>query len=125
MAGLRLPLIQWAGGVHPRPLSYAMDNFGAYDRNGKPISQMEWSRLMMDHEYKRVALDKVGDADVSTVWLGLDHNFSGTGPPLIFETMIFGGPHHDEQWRWSTLDEAIAGHASVVAALTFVDVSLP
>jgi len=28
---------------------------------------------------------------VSTVFLGLDHNFSSKGPPVVFETMVFGG----------------------------------
>ena len=28
---------------------------------------------------------------ISTVFLGIDHNFNLEGPPLLFETMIFGG----------------------------------
>ncbi|WP_166903861.1 hypothetical protein [Mycobacterium sp. DL440] len=30
---------------------------------------------------------------VSTVWLGLNHSFTDDGPPIIFETMVFGGVH--------------------------------
>lgn len=50
---------------------------------------------------------------VSTVWLGIDHNWAGLGRPIIFESMTF---HHlqpdyeEEQWRYSTLLEAEAGH---------------
>jgi hypothetical protein len=51
---------------------------------------------------------------VSTVWLGLDHSF-GSGPPLIFETMVFrskDGPLHDlECDRYSTEVDALAGHS--------------
>ena len=52
---------------------------------------------------------------VSTVWLGLDHSFSGRGR-LIFETMVFGGALDQEQERYATEDEARAGHARWVAA---------
>ena len=46
---------------------------------------------------------------VSTVFLGLDHQW-GNGPPLLFETMIFGGPHDQNQRRYSTWGEAEDGH---------------
>lgn len=51
-------------------------------------------------------------SEVSTVFLGLDHNFSKFGPPLLFETMIFGGPRDGEQWR--SWEEAEVGHAQAV-----------
>lgn len=50
---------------------------------------------------------------VSTIFLGLDHNYSG-GEPILFETMIFGGPLDGEQWRYHTYDEAERGHANAV-----------
>jgi len=51
---------------------------------------------------------------VSTVCLGADHAFGG-GPPLIFESMSFGDADHDEMCeRYSTWDEAVAGHAAMV-----------
>lgn len=52
---------------------------------------------------------------VSTVFLGLDHNW-GDGPPLLFETMIFGGPLSDSEWRYSTWAQAEKGHAKAVRA---------
>lgn len=45
------------------------------------------------------------------MFLGLDHNWAQSGPPVLWETMIFGGPHHDYQERYSSLDGAVAGHA--------------
>jgi len=56
-------------------------------------------------------------ADVSTVFLGLDHQF-GDGPPLLFETLIFGGDRDGDMWRYSTWEEAEAGHDAVVDELT-------
>lgn len=55
---------------------------------------------------------------VSTVFLGLNHQW-GSGAPLLFETMVFGlGEDHplaDYQERYSTWHEAEQGHEAVVA----------
>jgi hypothetical protein len=56
---------------------------------------------------------------VSTVFLGLDHNYRSLigeegAEPLIFETMIFGGPLDQETWRYSTYDQAERGHDEAV-----------
>lgn len=64
---------------------------------------------------RQVALDKIGDVSISTVFLGFDHRMFGEGPPILFETMIFGGDHDQYQERYCTWDEAEAGHASAVA----------
>ena len=53
---------------------------------------------------------------VSTVFLGLDHNWNG-GPPILFETMVFGGPHNEYQERYATWDQAEKDHDRVVEAL--------
>lgn len=47
---------------------------------------------------------------ISTVFLGLDHNFSDLGTPLLFETMAFGGEHDQEKTRYHTWEEAENGH---------------
>lgn len=90
----------------------------AYDRQGKPIGQEEWSRLSKDPTYRRVASTKLPNGYVvSTVWLGLDYSF-GSGTPLFFETMVFrkkiGGHDYDCE-RYSSQDEARVGHALMVA----------
>jgi hypothetical protein len=87
-----------------------------YDRQGQPIGLMQWMKLFEDREYQRVALDEYGEIRVSTVWLGLDHNW-GNGAKAIFETMVFGGKHDEEQWRYATEAEARAGHAEVCSAV--------
>jgi hypothetical protein len=52
--------------------------------------------------------------EVSTVFLGRDHQV-GSGPPLLFETMIFGLPDDDELcWRYTTWAQAEEGHQAAV-----------
>ena len=46
---------------------------------------------------------------ISTVFLGIDHAF-GSGPPILWETMIFGGLLDEFQERYATKAEALAGH---------------
>jgi hypothetical protein len=58
---------------------------------------------------RRVAFNKKGKVEVSTVFLGLDHSF-GQGRPVLFETMIFGGKHDQDQERYCTWKEAEKGH---------------
>jgi hypothetical protein len=55
----------------------------------------------------------VNDCTVSTVFISLDHSF-GDGPPLLFETLVFGGPLADEGERYSTKAEAEEGHTKWV-----------
>lgn len=99
-----------------------------YDRQGKPITDLlAWAKLLENESYKRVAEDQIGPYWVSTVWLGLDHNHSIKGSPLIFETMVFG-PGEDDIFcdRYSTEQEAAEGHVDVVNQLrdgTFTDYS--
>jgi hypothetical protein len=62
----------------------------------------------------RVDETSVGSAWISTVFIGLDHRFSEDGPPILFETMIFGGRLDNFQNRCCTWDEAEAMHAEAV-----------
>ena len=85
-----------------------------YDRQGHPLDAADWLRAFEGD--RTVARTQVGDAMVSTVFLGLDHNW-GQGPPLIFETMVFGGPNNEYMLRYSTESAALAGHDQVVSAV--------
>jgi len=60
--------------------------------------------------------DVAGGSRVSTVFLGVDHRHFGGGPPLLFETMIFGGPLDLSCWRYASWDDAEVGHAMAVKA---------
>ena len=74
---------------------------------------MTWARWFEKAE-RRVDRTEIGEVFISTVFLGLDHSF-GEGPPLLFETMVFGGPLDQDMERYSTWDEAVAGHKAMVA----------
>jgi hypothetical protein len=55
--------------------------------------------------------------EVSTVFLGLDHSF-GDGPPLLFESMLFDDYDSGHMTdRYSTWEEAEAGHRAMVLAV--------
>jgi hypothetical protein len=58
--------------------------------------------------------ETVGDAFVSTVFLALDHRWEEDEPPVLFETMIFGGEHDQYQDRYCTWDGAMEGHQKAV-----------
>jgi hypothetical protein len=63
----------------------------------------------------QVDRDQIGATVVSTVFLGLDHRMF-SGPPLLFETMIFtDGEAEDYLERCSTWLEAEAQHRKAVA----------
>lgn len=87
-------------------------------RGHEPVptsSVEEWGAFFEDIENRRVANDLIDQpgldpVEVSTVFLGLDHRWDGEGPPILFESMVFGGPLDGETYRYCTWDEAIAGH---------------
>lgn len=86
-------------------------------KDRKPVQVndvLEWGAWFGNIDNRRVAEDEVGSIRVSTVFLGIDHQF-GDGPPLLFETMVFGGELEDECERYSTWQAAERGHAAMVA----------
>lgn len=97
-----------------------MSKFYIPDERGKPVAtdQRTWAAWLETHPVERV-VDRtlVGDVEVSTVFLGLDCDLSGNGPPLVYETRIFGGAHDRAMDRYPTRDEAVAGHAGMVERL--------
>lgn len=72
---------------------------------------MEWVEWFKKTD-RRVANTIINESRISTVFLGIDHNF-GDGEPLLFETMVFGGELDDSQWRCSTYLEAQEQHKTV------------
>lgn len=67
-----------------RPHGYLLDGH-------KPIpiyDLLTWARSY-EHMNRRVKRTHVRGYDISTIFLGLDHNHWG-GPPILFETLVFG-----------------------------------
>ena len=76
-----------------------------------PVDLMTWGKWY-EKAHRSVAKTKNGGITVSTVFLGLDHQW-GDGPPLLFETMVFGGEFNGEMDRYSTWEEAEIGHKTM------------
>lgn len=88
-----------------------------YGRDGRTMCTRCVDPLLANFEYKRVAYTDLDVAEVSTVWLGIDHGFGRSHVPLIFETMIFAASDELDQqtWRYPTEAAALAGHDQAVA----------
>lgn len=92
-----------------------MNGLPYYDWEGRPITSDQWTVLLADERH--IGLDQVGDVEVSTVYIGIDHGHGLSERPLIFESMLFGGDYDGWAWRYATEREARAGHAHLVAAV--------
>ncbi|HMF66125.1 MAG TPA: hypothetical protein VK602_00775 [Phyllobacterium sp.] len=108
------------------------------DENHQPVEadMMTWARWFADDSNRRVAEDFTGFYILSSVFLGIDHNFGWKGPPLLFETMVFlreaeiklmFGKHRpvneeafelgDTCWRYSSWDDCATQHQTILRRL--------
>lgn len=100
---------------------------------------LEWAKIfepprdkkLRDKWFKGVKVVKQETTNagywVSTVWLGLDHQFSEHQPPLIFESMVFSDGSINgerEQERYTTKEEASIGHDKLVSKYSYPRVIL-
>jgi hypothetical protein len=93
------------------PITYILDG----RRVPKVVSRDEWGEWFteMDERLYRVGCDTVADDIwISTMFIGIGPRF---GPPLLFESMVFGGRLDHTMRRYETWDEAERGHAKLVA----------
>jgi len=124
---LHFPHIERIEIEHADALSRAFNLLGYYRLVGhtpvKLESPIEWASAMAERfslkrqhgvDPWRVEEIFLGDVHVSTVFLGLNHNFLRSGPPILFETMVFGGKHDNDQERCATWEEAEAMHQRAV-----------
>ena len=100
-----------------RPFFYILDG---HDVRG--VGEDEFSPWWVAHrDTRHVAQDTLSDGRwLSTVFLGMDHSHGFLERPLLFETMLFRSQDDlTEQFcrRYSTWDEAAAGHAAALKRL--------
>lgn len=88
-----------------------------YDYDGNEIDLHLWEALFSSRSIEgasvrwKVADTQTDDFSVSTVWDGINQNFLGDGPPLIFETLARGlGLDGDRTERYESAEEAWEGH---------------
>ena len=93
---------------------------GLYVLDGRtpvPVNDnVKWGQWFKGAD-RLVAIDKVGNAEVKTMFLGIDHDFLGTGPPILFETFVDGGTMEETQDFYTTWEEAELGHTRMVEAV--------
>jgi hypothetical protein len=79
---------------------------------------IKWARWFESAD-RGVARDELPSGTfVSTVFLAIDHSFNPhSRRPILYETMVFGGPLDGEQLRYRTRDEALAGHRVMLEAV--------
>lgn len=82
--------------------------------NKKPVLEKNLIKWASHQSVKdRVVIqERFGkDIFISTVFLGIDHNYFVENDPILFETMAKRkGQWRDEQFRYKTWEEAYKGH---------------
>ena len=97
------------------------------DKTVPPVGNaIEWARFLESGSVnRRVDRTEVTDAVyISTVFLGLNHQYVD-GPPLLFETLVFGGLLDGEMERYSTWEQATTGHLLIVEKVRIAELGLP
>lgn len=88
------------------------------DKTFEPCSMKECNDQLMemiDNNTKNIGLDNINGKYVSTVWLGIDHQYEYNRPPLLFETMVFGKTKSELYCkRYQTYKEALEGHKKAI-----------
>jgi hypothetical protein len=87
------------------------------DDNGEPVQTDDvrlFGEFFADFDRRLMARDEIEGVTVSTVFLGVDHGYGHSERPLLFETMIFGGPDDGDMWRYESRQAALDGHRFVV-----------
>jgi hypothetical protein len=79
-----------------------------------PVTISECAKWLGTNE-RIIAHETIGQNKVSTIFLGLDHNFADKGPPILWETMTFGAKLDQEQKRCAgSYEQAQAMHEQMV-----------
>lgn len=92
------------------------------DDEGNPVPEenlIRWA-IWFENSDRVVKRTETEHYVVSTIFLGLDHSFRQSGPPILYETMVFWtGSHHELRdhddsviaCRYATREDALKGHA--------------
>jgi hypothetical protein len=117
-----------------------MSDYFILDDDGEPVPAecLEWAqwfetadRVVLQTVVHRAVASEAPlrrgrpGVGVATVFMGLDHNFYDEGPPILWETMIFGGLLDGGGWRHRSKLEALRGHAAAVARVQTLGKRLP
>jgi hypothetical protein len=91
------------------------------DDDGNPVREddaAEWKEFMKDVARRRVATDEAGKWTVTTLFMGIDHNLVGAGPPLLWKTSVVGPqPWGGFSCWYSSRWKAVSQHDQVAEAV--------
>jgi hypothetical protein len=105
----------------PRPEYYVLD------ADGEPLpcdDVLVWGEWFTENTAaRRLAEDRhegpnAEDIRISTVFIGLDFDHLGLGPPILWETLVFGGVLDGEMRRYTSRAAAVAGHQAMCDQVT-------
>ncbi len=81
----------------------------------EPCTHLEWAMQWANREHQLWrGLTADGEAYVSTILLGFDANFGRFDKPALFESAITSGTGGKSILRYSTFEQAKAGHEELV-----------
>lgn len=63
---------------------------------------------------RHVADTMVGDVRISTVFIGEDHSGGRRRHPVLWETLVLGGPHNGDVHHYASRGQAERGHLRIV-----------
>lgn len=84
------------------------------DRSGQPMTLRQWAEAYEDKEGRLVARTTVGEAEIITMWLGLDADPIDNPVPLIFGSIVRLGNAWGEEIESATEQEAMEAHRVLV-----------
>jgi hypothetical protein len=94
----------------------------AIDNDDEREGLLRWAQWYETADRYVMQTRLIDGSRISTVFLGIDHNHSDKGPPILFETAIFTGETRRCEWlkrdihecdiksRYATWGEAEEGH---------------
>jgi hypothetical protein len=104
--------------------------------DGKPVPEpdlLKWARWFEIVDNRTLLRTTVGNYEVSTIFLGLDHGFRRGSKPVLWETMVFRtkprrmhtegdttiieADYADRMQRYTSEEAARRGHAAMVAGI--------
>jgi hypothetical protein len=88
---------------------YILDALG----DPQPTDMLTWA-AWLEQADRQLAQTQIGTVRVSTVFLGLDQRRLGQ-TPILWETLVFGGPLDGTMYRYETRQQAHAGHEELVS----------
>jgi hypothetical protein len=104
-------------------MSFLPGYFWILNEAGEPqqtdcLTWATWLETAEATRQRQLADDYVGDGDarvrISTVFLGTNVSLSSEARPVLWETMVFGGPLDYAKCQYASRADALRGHVAMV-----------